>query len=245
MRPHQSNYEAAEKNLRNAGFCAVDPAGPQCPPQGLFSIASCKAPGAVKPPLFASLPHFLYADRSLRLALDGLRPDNPHRDGIPLPTDTCSGHTIIPVDVLCEVECCQLTGYLGHRSRLTVSCRVEWSGCLWAESQTQWPLLNVTFMTLPVGSLPSEACVATPVECWSRQPLVPSPISGLLDIVFTPVPVVGVVREWVSRESLHCLNSLKLVVDIVETYGRTVMCEVADEWPRSQKPMFFSNPLVV
>uniref|UniRef100_A0A183SIE6 PBPe domain-containing protein n=1 Tax=Schistocephalus solidus TaxID=70667 RepID=A0A183SIE6_SCHSO len=84
MRPHQSNYEAAEKNLRNAGFCALDPSGPQCPPQGLFSIASCKAPGAIKPPLFASLPHFLYADRRLQLALDGIRPDNPRYDEIRL-----------------------------------------------------------------------------------------------------------------------------------------------------------------
>uniref|UniRef100_A0A0X3NZI9 Lysosome membrane protein 2 n=2 Tax=Schistocephalus solidus TaxID=70667 RepID=A0A0X3NZI9_SCHSO len=91
MRPHQSNYEAAEKNLRNAGFCALDPSGPQCPPQGLFSIASCKAPGAIKPPLFASLPHFLYADRRLQLALDGIRPDNPRYDEIRLLVEPKSG----------------------------------------------------------------------------------------------------------------------------------------------------------
>nr|VZI29862.1 unnamed protein product [Spirometra erinaceieuropaei] len=91
MRPHQSNYEAAETNLRNAGFCALEPSGPQCPPQGLFDIASCKAPGAIKPPLFASLPHFLHADQRLQSALDGVRPANPRYDGIRLLVEPKSG----------------------------------------------------------------------------------------------------------------------------------------------------------
>ncbi|VDL90380.1 unnamed protein product [Schistocephalus solidus] len=62
----------ASKYPYNKGFCAPKTPGPECPPQGLFDLSSCRAQGDTRPPIYSSQPRFFGADPSLREAIDGM-----------------------------------------------------------------------------------------------------------------------------------------------------------------------------
>ncbi len=75
-------------NTKN--YCPAKASGPPCPPRGLFDISQCTLPGDLSPPIYASLPHFVNADPTLRERLEGLRDGDPEKDTIKIAVEPVS-----------------------------------------------------------------------------------------------------------------------------------------------------------
>lgn len=86
------------KNPANRAFCAVKTPGPECPPEGLFDLSSCKMEKGTRPPVYSSMAHFFGADPALREAVDGLPPADPETSATKLNVEpVCPNRSLIPL----------------------------------------------------------------------------------------------------------------------------------------------------